>query len=338
MPYRDATTEEKDKSAAAIARAMDPGWSVGTLYEPASGNTPEYGRTLRHVDGYGVFLVWEIAWEHKPMRLKISGVWPRSTTIDGRTEIHSPYEGGPSITVDATKDPKRIAGDIQRRLLPEYLPVYRKQYDKAQAAEAEARATERTITALVAFTGGHQGAHTKTAIYLGNSEAYNVTAQGDTVRFEHFNCPLPTAIVLLALLDKEHGPARVAELLWSMEDLPDAVKPIAFEAHRAADPHCTCNDCQSTGEWSGHPDPSDPDNYWIHDKTGARIKADDGPQDTRPCGDCGAVWPEPHEETCANFTEPIADPREPAEPRCTECGCDLHGGICPENPAHVQAE
>lgn len=26
-------------------------------------------------------------------------------------------------------------------------------------------------------------------------------------------------------------------------------------------------------EWSGHPAPDDPDNYWIDDKTGKRIKA-----------------------------------------------------------------
>jgi hypothetical protein len=28
-----------------------------------------------------------------------------------------------------------------------------------------------------------------------------------------------------------------------------------------------------TTEWSGHPDPSDPDNYWIDDATGERVNA-----------------------------------------------------------------
>ena len=29
-------------------------------------------------------------------------------------------------------------------------------------------------------------------------------------------------------------------------------------------------------EWSGHPDPNDPDNFWIDDKTGERVNADTG--------------------------------------------------------------
>lgn len=32
----------------------------------------------------------------------------------------------------------------------------------------------------------------------------------------------------------------------------------------------------STSEWSGQPDPDDPDNYWIDDKTGERVNAHTG--------------------------------------------------------------
>ena len=34
---------------------------------------------------------------------------------------------------------------------------------------------------------------------------------------------------------------------------------------------CTC-----PPEWSGYPDPSDPDNYWIDDVTGERVNAETG--------------------------------------------------------------
>lgn len=31
---------------------------------------------------------------------------------------------------------------------------------------------------------------------------------------------------------------------------------------------------EQPAEWSGHPDPDDPDNWWIDDKTGERIPAE----------------------------------------------------------------
>ena len=54
MPYRDATDAEKDAQQQAIAHALPPGWQ----------NTPAgtHGRTIQHVDGYGVYLVWETSW------------------------------------------------------------------------------------------------------------------------------------------------------------------------------------------------------------------------------------------------------------------------------------
>lgn len=35
------------------------------------------------------------------------------------------------------------------------------------------------------------------------------------------------------------------------------------------------NNFEEAPEWSGHPDPNDPDNYWIDDRTGERIRAGD---------------------------------------------------------------
>jgi hypothetical protein len=31
-----------------------------------------------------------------------------------------------------------------------------------------------------------------------------------------------------------------------------------------------------TDEWSGSPDPTDPDNFWIDDETGERVNAETG--------------------------------------------------------------
>lgn len=35
------------------------------------------------------------------------------------------------------------------------------------------------------------------------------------------------------------------------------------------------------GEWSGHPDPSDPDNFWIDDATGERVNAATGERESQ---------------------------------------------------------
>ena len=35
-------------------------------------------------------------------------------------------------------------------------------------------------------------------------------------------------------------------------------------------------DVEPVGEWSGSPDPNDPDNYWIDDVTGERVNAHTG--------------------------------------------------------------
>jgi hypothetical protein len=186
MPYTDATDAEKDQHQTAIARALPPGWSA----EPANGS---HGRTLRHVDGYGV--LFETCWD-KPKRLKISGVWPQDST--GHT--HHPYTGAPSITVSAEKSAKAIADDIERRLLPEYLEHYRQQYAKAEEASTYERETEATIHAIEGVTASLRGAHNKAIVYPYRSHVDKVTAQGPAVRFEAFNCPLAVALRILPLL------------------------------------------------------------------------------------------------------------------------------------------
>lgn len=37
-----------------------------------------------------------------------------------------------------------------------------------------------------------------------------------------------------------------------------------------------CDACYGGGEWSGSPDPEDPDNFWVDDKTGERVNAQTG--------------------------------------------------------------
>jgi hypothetical protein len=36
---------------------------------------------------------------------------------------------------------------------------------------------------------------------------------------------------------------------------------------------CHARECDGVNEWSGHPCPDDPDNFWIDDATGERIPA-----------------------------------------------------------------
>ena len=56
-----------------------------------------------------------------------------------------------------------------------------------------------------------------------------------------------------------------------------AVKSIVLQGIRGlGEPRVVARREQEEGEWSGYPDPTDPDNFWIDDKSGERIDARTG--------------------------------------------------------------
>jgi hypothetical protein len=58
-------------------------------------------------------------------RVEVSGSWPRGTSANGSSQLFAPYHDSYSITAALSRGPAAVARDIERRLLPGYLPRYR---------------------------------------------------------------------------------------------------------------------------------------------------------------------------------------------------------------------
>lgn len=197
MTHTDASEEDKTAQVQQIAAAMPKGWTW---------ETDRAFRILRHADGYAIVLDWPTCWHGAPSRIDVRGWWP----CDTKGKRYTPYEGAPHITVTASKDAKKIAGDIVRRFLPEYFPLWGKTLERAEQMNLYYEQTAQSTAALVA-AGCRTSEHTS-QVYAHDS-LYTLTVQGESVRFEAFSCQVPTAIALLHLLDEKQGPARVATLL-----------------------------------------------------------------------------------------------------------------------------
>lgn len=77
----------------------------------------------------------------------------------------------------------------------------------------------------------------------------------------------------------EHQTPDDAEVVFRPESGPYAGQGLCRKHYEAAK---TAGDIPSQNEWSGSPDPDDPDNYWIDDATGQRRKAPNG-EIVEPC-------------------------------------------------------
>jgi len=107
-----------------------PGWQI----RPPENAEPTY---VVLVDGPGgAQLVVHEVWDHQH-RAEISGTFPREYTPRDSDRL--------KITIDYTRDPAKVAADIQRRLLPAYLG----QYDAALVYKARQDAYDACEEAML---------------------------------------------------------------------------------------------------------------------------------------------------------------------------------------------
>ena len=85
-----------------------------------------------------------------------------------------------------------------------YLPLYQTKRARANGADAYAAQTAETRARVLAAAegAGRESGRDLGTVFLRDNHAYSVTAQGDSVRFEAFSCPVDVAIQVLALLAK----------------------------------------------------------------------------------------------------------------------------------------
>lgn len=130
--------------------AFLPGWSWrGPLYE----HTTDSHAAIARADGAEVVISGN-GWA-RDSRLTIgAGNWPK--TKKGEQCQPSGYGGdqSPRITVSENRSAKDIAREIERRFLPEYLPLYAKMVERKEAIDARQASAKTKVQSLTEIVGG----------------------------------------------------------------------------------------------------------------------------------------------------------------------------------------
>lgn len=173
--------------------ALLPGWEYKG---PGGEDSAEFWQVLRRADG-ATINVHGNQWGHKG-RLSIDGGYPRTK----RGEEMGP-RNRPSITADPARPVKQIAGDITRRLIPEYEPLYleaRKRTDEWDRANA--LAAERTTEAARIMNGRVNDSKTGMSWYgdgdgRGYGDATTTTGESWTLKLHSLTWEQAQAVLKL---------------------------------------------------------------------------------------------------------------------------------------------
>jgi hypothetical protein len=124
--------------AAGVAAALGDGWEAVPGYHVGAAS-------VRHRDGRGLFFV------------ALTYPW----SARGRAEVRGEYPAGWSwreraitVTVSVGRDPAAVARDLERRLLPRYLPELELARERVASEAAEEAGRERVAAELLAAVPG----------------------------------------------------------------------------------------------------------------------------------------------------------------------------------------
>lgn len=189
--------------AQGIASHLSGSWHVEPLAEPRA-TYPS--RHIHCDDGRSFYIHTE-----NGDRISVHGNWP--TTADGRTQWPSQYDGvRPVINVSTSKTSIAIAKEIERRFLPDYTKTWSAMKEHADSHDEHARKTKANADRILADdptlhtperSNGVPTDNSEITIYCGsNSYGYQMRVSGDSVRFEHFSCPIDVARRVIVELRK----------------------------------------------------------------------------------------------------------------------------------------
>jgi hypothetical protein len=181
-------------------------WSV----QPAEHNNV----VIKSADGPSLWIRGPSTYGSDKGKFSIHVNYPKDHT--GR-EVY-PYSNEPratSINVAATKTAKQIAGDIERRLLPVYLPIWDTQLARVNDANTYEDNRQASIDRLVKATGGKvtRNEHDRTVARLDwptnrdydKGYVTNVQVSDKTVQMEVRSVPIDIAIKILNLVHGREG-------------------------------------------------------------------------------------------------------------------------------------
>jgi hypothetical protein len=179
-----------------LATALGEGWGPDTspFWKDATHATRIVGP-----DGATLFLRLGSENSNRRGRLIISGAYPEGSSALYGVEYHE-------ITVDATKSPDVIARDINRRLLPSYLPelatVTARLQDQKTAEASRAEATRR-LGALPGVSAFRQDTSKAYVDLRGVHGDVSVNHDGDSADVTLRRVPLDLVEAFLATLNRE---------------------------------------------------------------------------------------------------------------------------------------
>lgn len=194
--------EEKEEEARTLrdmAKAVLPHLTgTWTMKDKVNLDGVVLGVMLTGSDGQEID--FRVPW-NKPDRIEISGGFGNGLAQ------HLSYREDrekTSITVAAGKDPKRIAADIEKRLLPGYIRELKKAKERKQSAD-EYAANQRNVLERIqaAVGGGHIPDHTKETLYCSNFHGLTVKYySGYDVRIE-MNLPVEMLIEVIEFIKEK---------------------------------------------------------------------------------------------------------------------------------------
>jgi hypothetical protein len=141
------------------------------------------------------------------------GIYLRSSTYDfdmeksrievtGRYPHHPRYGHGlareyPKITAAARRGPGAIARDIERRFLPDYLPIYQEALESKRGYEKQDREKERTLDELAGILNVQRG---QDKVYPNYPGYGYIEIQGGSIKFDLRGVPKDVALELARVL------------------------------------------------------------------------------------------------------------------------------------------
>jgi hypothetical protein len=194
--YTQQTAEQRHELVRQIATALGPDW---TYRNPSLDGTLSHWAKIKNDDGYSI----SVTSQWPTYALHISGEFPK--------DHHLGYNvSRPSINVSPAKTPEQIAKDIRRRLMPEYLPLWKQAKEQEQARntfEAEqARLSDELyllFPAGIARRGNGYDAKNKTISFHLENGYGDIDASNDSCSMKLRSIPSKLAKAIVGLIAKE---------------------------------------------------------------------------------------------------------------------------------------
>ena len=186
-----------------IEQARQIATALGWFMEEPKGEHWAITLTAPGAEGWSLWLRWE------KNRIEVQAHYPKGR--DGRESFPSAMSDprASTITVSSTRTPEAIAGEIERRFLPDYKIAFDAQAQRVAGHNSYADKTAESVQQLKATCGaldwGRNDCDTDITLRLPHHHTHTMRVSGDSVRFEYMSVPLSVALKVIEAIKKSEG-------------------------------------------------------------------------------------------------------------------------------------